>query len=51
MFMDILLHTECPKCNYKKALQELDNTIYCTECGYNGVKREEKSVTVKDYII
>lgn len=51
IFNDILLHTECPQCSYKKALQELNDTVYCTECGYNGLKKEEKIVTVKDYMI
>jgi len=51
MFMDILLHAECPKCNYKKAVQVPNNAVYCTECDYNGPRKEAKLVTVKDYLI
>lgn len=49
--MDGLKHTECPECNYKRALLEWNDTVFCKACGFNGLRKEKKLVTVKDYII
>ena len=50
-YMDGLKRIECPECNYKKALLNQDNTVYCKACSFNGMRKEKKLVTVKDYII
>jgi len=34
--MDDLTYTECPKCHYKRAMLESNDTVYCKSCGYYG---------------